>query len=289
MTYASFAELLSAADDLGSLGAAALARESADTATAASQLSERMSASLEVMRESIAEGLAGNVVSRSGLSGGDAARVAAPHPGAAGETLSNAIARSLAVAEVNVSMGRIVAAPTGGASGVLPGVLLTIAEEHHIPDHDIVSALFAASAIGGVIAARASLSGAAGGCQAEIGSAAAMAAAAAVELLGGTPEQAGHAASLALQGLLGLVCDPVAGLVEIPCIARNATGSSVALAAADMALAGVRFPIPFDEVVDAASHVGRSIPPSLRETARGGLAATPTAHTLAARVREARP
>lgn len=286
MAYASFSEILQAAVAHGSLGAAAIARESDESAAEPEVLIARMSSHLQVMRESVAQGLAGNVVSRSGLSGGDAVRLSAHHPDVAGPCVSKAIARALAVAEVNASMGRVVAAPTGGASGMLPGVLLTLAEEHRVPDHDLVSALFAASAVGGVIAARASLSGASGGCQAEVGSAAAMAAAAAVELLGGTPEQAGHAASLALQGLLGLVCDPVAGLVEVPCVVRNATGTAVALAAAEMAMAGVRFPIPFDEVVEAASHVGRSIPPSLRETARGGLAATPTAQALAARIRD---
>ena len=126
------------------------------------------------------------------------------------------------------------------------------------------------------------LSGAAGGCQAEIGSAAAMAAAAAVELAGGTPAQAGHAASLALQGLIGLVCDPIGGLVEVPCVVRNATGAAVALAAVQMALAGVEFPVPFDEVVDAMGWVGRSLPPSLRETALGGLAVTPCGREMAA-------
>jgi L-serine dehydratase len=190
------------------------------------------------------------------------------------------IARALAVAEVNASMGRIVAAPTGGASGVLPAVLTTIAERTGAPRERTVLALVTAAAIGGVIAARATLSGAAGGCQAEIGSASAMAAAAAVELAGGTPSQAGHAASFALQGLLGLVCDPVGGLVEVPCVVRNATGTAVALAAVELALAGVEFPIPLDEVIDAMGHVGRSLPPSLRETARGGLAVTPTGKAL---------
>ena len=182
------------------------------------------------------------------------------------------IAAALATGEVNASMGRIVAAPTGGASGVLPAVLLTVGAQVAASEEALTEALFAAAGIGGVIATRATLSGAAGGCQAEIGSGSAMAAAAAVELSGGTPEQAGHAASLALQGQMGLVCDPVGGLVEVPCVFRNATGAAVALAGAEMALAGVEFPIPFDEVVDAMGLVGRSLPPSLRETALGGLA-----------------
>lgn len=282
MAYASFAELLTAAEPSGSLSAAALARESDESGLESARVREHMLDQLEVMRDSVAQGLSGTAHSRSGLTGGDAARVARSTAGPAGGTLSHAVARALAVGEVNAAMGRIVAAPTGGASGVLPGVLLSVAEQRAIPDRDVADALITASAIGAIIASRASLSGAAGGCQAEIGSAAAMAAAAVTELLGGSPAQSGHAASLALQGLLGLVCDPVGGLVEIPCVARNATGAAVALAAAEMALAGVTFPIPFDQVVDAAAQVGRSLPPSLRETARGGLAITPEARRLAA-------
>jgi L-serine dehydratase len=179
-------------------------------------------------------------------------------------------------------MGRVVAAPTGGASGVLPGVLFTVAKRTGASREQVALALAAAGGIGVIIAAKASLSGASSGCQAEIGSGAAMAAAAAVELAGGTPEQAGHAASLALQGLLGLVCDPVAGLVEVPCVVRNATGTAVALAAAEMALAGVEFPIPFDEVAMTMGSIGRSLPAALRETALGGLAVTPTARRITA-------
>lgn len=280
MAHTSFAALLEAAASAGSLSSAALEREAEETGESPGSIRARMTSQLEAMRDSVARGLTGEVRSRSGLTGGDAARLASASAGPLPGAFTRALARSLAVAEVNAAMGRIVAAPTGGASGVVPGVLLTLAEEHRVPDHDLVDALLTSAAIGGVIAARASLSGAAGGCQAEIGSAAAMAAAAATEMLGGTPEQAGHAGSFALQGLLGLVCDPVGGLVEVPCVARNATGAAVALAGVEMALAGARFPIPFDEVVDAAAQVGRSIPPSLRETARGGLAVTPTAGRL---------
>lgn len=281
MAYGSFTELLEAGTDSGSLALAAVTREARESAASAEEIRAQMATQLEVMRDSVAQGLSGEAASRSGLVGGDAKRVAEASSGASGSVLRHAVARALAVGEVNAAMGRIVAAPTGGASGVLPGVLLTLAEEHRVPDHDLVDALITASAIGGVIAARSTLSGAAGGCQAEIGSAAAMAAAAGTEMLGGTPEQAGHAASLALQGLLGLVCDPIGGLVEVPCVARNATGAAVALSAIDMALAGVTFPVPFDEVVLAAAQVGRSLPPSLRETALGGLAATPTGKALA--------
>jgi L-serine dehydratase len=280
MAYATFEELLAAAG-AGTLGEAAVARETAESGTPRDAVLARLEESLLVMESAVAQGLAGEAGSRSGLTGGDARRVAADAPGLAGDCFSQAVAGALAVAEVNAAMGRVVAAPTGGASGVLPGVLLATARRLDSPRARVVLALAAAGGVGGVIAAQASLSGATAGCQAEIGAAAAMAAAAAVELAGGTPAQAGHAASLALQGLLGLVCDPVGGLVEVPCVARNATGAGVALAAVEMALAGVEFPIPFDEVARAMGSVGRSLPPALRETAHGGLAVTPTGKRLA--------
>jgi L-serine dehydratase len=240
-----------------------------------------MAETLGVMREAVETGLGGSVKSRSGFVGGDAARVRESVRGPLGGTFAVTIAAALATGEVNAAMGRIVAAPTGGASGVLPAVLLSIGAEMGASEDQLIDALFAAAGIGGVVAARATLSGALGGCQAEIGSASAMAAAAAVELAGGTPEQAGHAASLALQGQMGLVCDPVGGLVEVPCVHRNATGAACALAATEMAMAGVEFPIPFDQVVDAMGWVGRSLPPSLRETALGGLAVTPAGRRMA--------
>lgn len=281
MAYSSFSELVKAADTSGSLSAAVLEMEASETDRQPEVLRARMRETLAVMREAVEVGLSGEARSRSGLVGGDAAKVAASERGPIGGPFSATIAASLATGEVNASMGRIVAAPTGGASGVLPAVLLQVGRVCAADDEKLVDALFVAAGIGGVIAARATLSGAAGGCQAEIGSAAAMAAAASVMLCGGSPTQCGHAASLAMQGLLGLVCDPVGGLVEVPCVARNATGAAVALAAAEMALADVEFPIPFDEVVDASAHVGRSLPPSLRETAIGGLAATLTGRHLA--------
>lgn len=285
MAYASFQELLAAAAQHGSLGQAALACEVADSAGDAADIRARMAETLGVMRDAVETGLTGQARSRSGFVGGDAAKVAASEAGPVGGLFAETIAAALATGEVNASMGRIVAAPTGGASGVLPAVLLTIGASVGASDDDLVDALFAAAGIGAVIATRATLSGAAGGCQAEIGSGAAMAAAAAVQLSGGTAEQAGHAASLALQGQMGLVCDPVGGLVEVPCVYRNATGAACALSAAEMALAGVRFPIPFDEVVDAMGLVGRSLPPSLRETAMGGLAITPSGRDMAESVR----
>lgn len=281
MAYTSFAELCSAAQQYGSLGAAALEREAEETGEDRDRIRAQMHETLGVMRAAVERGLAGDIRSRSGLTGGDAAKLGTSHTGLVGGVFAASLAAALATGEVNAAMGRIAAAPTGGASGVLPGVLLAVGAQRAASDDELVDALFAAGGIGAVIASRATLSGAAGGCQAEIGSAAAMAAGALLQLAGGSPEQSGHAASLALQGLLGLVCDPVGGLVEVPCVARNATGAAVALAGAEMALAGVTFPIPFDDVVDAAAHVGRSLPPSLRETALGGLAATAAGRHLA--------
>jgi L-serine dehydratase len=282
MGYASLDALLSAAAIAGSIGEAVVSLESEETGDPRADVLGRLFEALDVMDAAISTGLTGEARSRSGLTGGDARRVSTDGPRLAGEDFTTAVAAALAVAEVNASMGRVVAAPTGGASGILPGVLLTVARRTAASRERVALALAAAGGIGVIIAAKASLSGAASGCQAEIGSGAAMAAAAAVELSGGTPEQAGHAASLALQGLLGLVCDPVAGLVEVPCVVRNATGAAVALAAAEMALAGVEFPIPFDEVAITMGSIGRSLPAALRETALGGLAVTPTARRITA-------
>ncbi|MDP2299349.1 MAG: L-serine ammonia-lyase, iron-sulfur-dependent, subunit alpha [Actinomycetota bacterium] len=279
MAYATYAGLAEAARARGSLGAAALAREVEDSGLSPDALNARMGRELDVMASAIAVGLAGAERSRSGLTGGDAARVMAG-PSVLGPGFRDALASAIAVGETNARMGRIVAAPTAGASGVVPAVLLAIGRLRGSSRADIISALFAAGAVGAVIAARATLSGAAGGCQAEIGAASAMSAAAAAEMMGADPETCGHAASLALQGQMGLVCDPVGGLVELPCVMRNATGTAVAFAAIEMALAGVRFPIPLDEVIVAMGQVGRSLPPSLRETALGGLAATPTGRSL---------
>lgn len=282
MGYSNLADLIADAEGLGSFGEAVVARECEETGRTRQAVLDTFLGALDVMEAAVAAGLKGDARSRSGLTGGDARRVSEASHALAGDTLARAIAAALAVAEVNASMGRVVAAPTGGASGVLPGVLLTVAADTGSDREHAALALAAAGGVGGVIASKASLSGAASGCQAEIGAGAAMAAAAAVQLAGGTPAQAGHAAALALQGLLGLVCDPVGGLVEVPCVARNATAAGVALAAAQMALAGVEFPIPFDEVAAAMGSVGRSLPPSLRETALGGLAVTPTGKRLAA-------
>src|SRR5438128_235538 len=183
---------------------------------------------------------------------------------------------ALAVQEVNAAMGVIVAAPTAGGAGILPAILTGLAKARSVPDEKVVDALATAGLIGAVVAERASLSGAEGGCQAETGAAAGMAAGAAVEMLGGTPSQASHAVALAQQGTLGLVCDPLGGLVELPCVFRNATVSAIALAAIEMALAGIKFAIPADEVIDTMGEIGREMDVRYRETAGGGPAATPT-------------
>ena len=192
--------------------------------------------------------------------------------------------RAVSVAEVNASMGRIVASPTAGSCGILPGAIITMQKERNLSDDACVKALLTASAIGMVIAKNASLSGAEGGCQAECGSAAAMAAGALVELAGGTPEQISNAVAIAIKNILGLVCDPVAGLVEIPCIKRNAAGVANAIVAAEMALADIKSAIPADEVIMAMKQVGDKMSTSLKETAEGGLAKTPTAERLCVQV-----
>lgn len=267
------------------IGEIILAEQAEESEKPESELRERMRLNLNVMREAVDSGLSGERKSTSGLIGGDAAKVQARWKSGeslTGERISGAIARALAVAEVNATMGKIVAAPTAGSCGVLPAVLLTVEEALNCPEDDLVTALFTTAGIGMVIADRANVSGAEGGCQAEIGSAAGMAAAAAVELSGGSPGQTGDAAAIALKSLLGLVCDPIAGLVEVPCVKRNATAATIALAAAEMVLAGVESKVPLDEVIDAMNEIGKQMPCSLRETAQGGLAVTPTGRRIKA-------
>lgn len=216
--------------------------------------------------------------SRSGLSGGDGGkmvRYAQENTPLCGPFLSEVMAGALRMGECNACMKRIVAAPTAGASGVLPAVLLPYQRQFGAGEQELLQALYVASGFGMVIAARASISGAEGGCQAEIGSAAAMAAPALVHLQGGTPEQMANACAMAIKNLLGLVCDPVGGLVEVPCVKRNVIGAMDALSAAQMALAGIESRVPPDQVLDAMAEVGRSLPHTLRETGKGGLAATP--------------
>lgn len=237
----------------------------------------------QVMKEAVKRGLVEDTTSRSGLTGLDAQRVA--EYGRKGEASLGgpalaAMAYALAVSEVNASMGRIIATPTAGSCGIIPGVFVSCQERFGWDDEQMVYGLFAAGAIGYVIANNSFISGAEGGCQAEVGSAIGMAAGALTELRGGTPAQAVHAVGLALKNSLGLICDPVGGLVEVPCIVRNGFGAVTALAAADMALAGVRSVIPSDEVIQVMLEVGAAMPEKHRETAGGGLAQTPTGKRL---------
>ena len=248
------------------------------------ELYETMEIDLHVMWESAKAGAEEGQRSMSGLTGGEGFRmkeyVREKNGGLCGPFLGKAMAKALAVAGCNASMGRIVAAPTAGSCGILPGCVLTLLEEGLAPEKDAVMAMFTAGAFGMVIASRSSIAGAQGGCQAECGSAAAMAAAALVELMGGTPAQCADACAIAISSQLGLVCDPVAGLVEIPCIKRNVSGLMIAFSSADLALAGIEAKIPADECLDAMREVGDALPASLKETAGGGLAATPTGRKL---------
>lgn len=221
--------------------------------------------------------------STSTLVGGAGGQMEVPENTLCGPFIQQAIATALKTGECNACMGCIVAAPTAGASGVMPAVLLPTQQKFGLSDEIMVQALYVAAGFGQVIATRASISGAEGGCQAEIGSASAMAAAALVHLRGGTPEQMAAACAMAIKNLLGLVCDPVAGLVEVPCVKRNVIGAMNALSCADMALAGITSAIPCDEVIDAMRSVGDCLPSALRETGLGGLAATPTGRRIAER------
>ena len=234
-----------------------------------------------------ADSYTGTQRSVSGLVGGDGLKMrlyARRGESIGGEFMDEVIVQAISMAESNACMRRIVAAPTAGSCGVVPAVLLPLCEREHYTQHELLEALYVASGIGAVIAYRASISGAAGGCQAEIGTASAMAAGALVSLRFGTNEQIGHAVAMALKNLMGLVCDPVAGLVEVPCVKRNVIGAVNAISAADMALAGIESRIPVDEVIDAMGEVGRRMPVEFRETALGGLAATPTGKAVKERM-----
>ena len=280
--FDSLAEAIEAAEREGiSLGELALQTEAADGLRTREEIEAGLKRALDVMRSAVERGLVGDLHSVSGLVGGDAEKMTRSKGPLAGTPFVDAIAAALAVQEVNAAMGVIVAAPTAGGAGVLPGTLLGLAKHRGSTDAELVRALATAGLVGAVVAVRASLSGAEGGCQAETGAAAGMAAAAGVELLGGTPRQAMHAVAVTMQGTLGLVCDPLGGLVEVPCVYRNATGAAMALAGIEMALAGVGFPIPADEVIDTMGEIGREMDVRYRETAGGGLAATPTGRRLA--------
>ncbi len=244
---------------------------------------EKMETDFQVMKASVKDGQRKEQRSMSGLTGGEGYRMkeyAEKNGGLCGGFLSGAISRALAVAGCNASMGKIVAAPTAGSCGILPGCLVSLWEDQGMPEKDVIMSMFTAGAFGMVIAGRASIAGAQGGCQAECGSAAAMAAAALVELKGGTPAQCADACAIAITNQMGLVCDPVGGLVEIPCIKRNVSGLVIAFSSADLALAGIDAKIPADECLDAMRAVGDALPADLKETARGGLADTPTGRKL---------
>ena len=288
MKYDSLAELVAAAEaENMTLSAYILKDQAAIAEKTEEELYKNMERALQVMKESVEDGLDPVKRSASGLTGGDAFKMnEAVKNGRniCGPFFGKAMVKALAVSQTNACMGRIVASPTAGSCGILPSALLTLAEERNIPDKDLVMALFTASAVGIVIATNASVAGAAGGCQAECGAASAMAAAAMVELCGGTPKQCEHACAIALKNILGLVCDPVAGLVEIPCIKRNAGGVGNALVAAELALAGVESHIPADEVIVAMKKVGDMMSPTLKETAEAGLATTPTGKKLCEKV-----
>lgn len=255
-----------------------LEQEMKATGISKEEIINKMKNNYTVMKAAIEKGMQG-VTSKSGMTGGDAKKLSEYRNSGnylTDYTLISAICYAVATNEVNASMGLICATPTAGSSGVLPAVMFAAQEKLQVEEEVVINHLFTAGAIGYIIANNASISGAAGGCQAEVGSASAMAAAALTEMAGGTPSQAAHAMAMALKNMLGLSCDPVAGLVEVPCIKRNAAGAVNAFAAAEMALAGVESRIPWDEVISAMYRIGLSMPISLKETALGGLAVTET-------------
>lgn len=246
------------------------------------EIIQQMDNNLTVMEEAVERGLKG-VKSVTGLTGGDAVLLQnyiAQGNSLSGDLLLDAVSKAVATNEVNAAMGTICATPTAGSAGVVPGTLFAVKNKLNPTREQMIRYLFTSGAFGFVVANNASISGAAGGCQAEVGSAAGMAAAAIVEMAGGTPQQCSEAFAITLKNMLGLVCDPVAGLVEVPCVKRNAMGAANSLVAADMALAGVTSRIPCDEVIGAMYRIGQSMSPNLKETARGGLAATPTGKAI---------
>lgn len=284
MAFTQLQELIKQAEEKKiSISKLMLETEQENTGCSEAEILEKMEQQFSVMEDAVRKGIQQPIMSRSGMTGGDGYRVfqyseqgnTFIHP----QTL-NTIAFALSVSEVNAGMGKIVATPTAGSAGVLPAVLVYALDTGRFSREKIVKSMMTSAAIGLVIANSASISGAAGGCQAEIGSATAMAAGTLVEIGGGTPKQVGHAVGLALKNSLGLVCDPIGGLVEVPCIIRNGLHAMTALAAADMALAGVKSIVPPDEVIEVMYQIGNEMPVSLRETGIGGLAGTPTGKEL---------
>lgn len=262
-----------------------IAREMHDSQQTREAILAAMQQNWEVMQASIERGIVNTEHSVSGLTGGDSRRLFSFRKrGYMGEQVLSAAAYALGISEVNAVMGRIVACPTAGSCGIVPAALYAAREQRGFSDEVVVKALFTAAGIGMVVDQNASISGAAGGCQAECGTAAGMAAGALVELAGGTPTMVGNACALSIKNLLGLVCDPVAGLVEVPCVKRNGFAVSEAMLAADMTMAGITSFIPVDEVIDAMNRIGKAMPGSLRETSEGGLAVTPTAKAVEQRI-----
>ena len=244
------------------------------------EVNKKMNLAYSIMKQAIRRSLTENLVGMGGMIGGESKRLNALRmegKNICGPLVSKAITYAVGVLEVNASMGLIVAAPTAGSSGVIPGVLCAAQEEYHLTDAEIIEVLYTASAIGYVITRNATTAGAEGGCQAEVGSASAMAAAAMTQLRGGSPKQCLDAAAFALINILGLVCDPVGGLVEVPCQNRNAMGASNALISAEIALSGIESVVPIDEAIEIMYRVGRSLPMSLRETSQGGTATSKSA------------
>jgi L-serine dehydratase len=281
LTYESIAELVSCSSEKNAaISRITLEDQAQQLEKDPDELYAQMEKSFDVMCEAVVQGQKKDQRSTSGLTGGEGFKMKQYAEknggGLCGTFMTRAMSRALAVSGCNASMGKIVASPTAGSCGILPGCLVSLYEDRAADRKSVIMSLFTAGAFGMVIAHRACIAGAEGGCQAECGSAAGMAAAALVELQGGTAQQCADACATALNNQLGLVCDPVAGLVEIPCIKRNVSGIMIAFSAADMALAGITSEIPVDECIDAMSAIGRSMPESLRETALGGLAATPT-------------
>lgn len=251
------------------------------------ELMDKMKSVLDTMTKSANTALNKEVISVSKLSGGDAKKMEDyKNKGntISGELINSAMAKALSTSEVNASMGRIIAAPTAGASGILPSAIITVKDKFNLSEKDMIYGLFTAAGIGEIIAKNATISGAEGGCQAECGAASSMAAAAIVEMVGGDAETSLNAASFAMINIMGLICDPVAGLVEFPCALRNASGVTNALISADLAMAGIKSLVPFDEVIDAMYKVGKAMPEHLKETALGGVAATPTGEKLKRKV-----
>lgn len=282
--YDTISELVAEAEKQGKkISELVLEDQAAACETTKEEMYKRMFKSFRIMQTSVDDGLEEDTRSVSGLTGGSAWKMKQQVDAGkniCGHLFGQAMTMALAVSETNACMGKIVAAPTAGSCGILPAVLISVMNEKDIPAEDVVMSLFTASALGLVIANKASIAGAEGGCQAECGSASAMAAGALVEMCGGTPQMVADACAIAIKNILGLVCDPVAGLVEIPCIKRNAMGTANAFTAAELALAGITSAIPVDEVIWAMKKVGDSMAVTLKETGECGLAATPTGKAL---------